>query len=133
MKKALPFGVIALVIIIVGFFVPVILPTISVSAEHLFDLGPLNVTNALLTSWVVTLLILLFFFLASRDMQALPSGLQNFVELLCVRPSRLDRPSGASELCRRNHLHRTRNLLRLADRNDSSADIAKRSHGVAEP
>ena len=82
MKKALPFAIIALIIIIAGFFLPVILPPISVSAEHLFNIGPLNVTNALLTSWVVTIIIILFFFLASRNMQARPSGLQNFVEFM---------------------------------------------------
>ena len=82
MKKALPFIIVALVIIIAGFFLQIHLPTISVSAEHLFNLGPLNVTNALFTSWVVTVLIILFFFLASRNMQARPSGLQNFAEFI---------------------------------------------------
>ncbi len=82
MKKATPMIIVALVVIIAGFFLQITLPTISVSAEHLFYLGPLNVTNALLTSWIVTILIVLFFYFATRTMRVQPSGLQNLAEYM---------------------------------------------------
>ncbi len=82
MGRTIVFTVIALAIIIAGFFLSINLPTISVAAEHLFYLGPLNVTNALLTSWISTILILLFFFFATRSMSARPSGLQNLAEFI---------------------------------------------------
>ena len=55
-------------------------PEIIVPAELLFKLGPLNVTNTLLTSWVVMALIILIAFLCTRSMKLMPGGAQNFIE-----------------------------------------------------
>jgi F0F1-type ATP synthase membrane subunit a len=55
-------------------------PEIVVPAEALFKLGPLNVTNTLLTSWCVMLFLVIFTFLATRSMKLLPGGFQNFIE-----------------------------------------------------
>lgn len=55
-------------------------PEIVVPAEKLFALGPLNVTNTLLTSWVVMALIILLSVAGTRSMKLMPSGIQNFVE-----------------------------------------------------
>ena len=55
-------------------------PEIVVPAEVLTKIGPLNITNTLLTSWVVMVFLIIFSFLATRSMKLLPSGLQNFVE-----------------------------------------------------
>ncbi len=82
MKKAIPFIIIALVLLVVGTFIPISSPIVSIRAEHLFDLGPLSVTNSLLTAWIVTVFIFLLFFFGTRKMDLQPSGLQNFLEFL---------------------------------------------------
>jgi F-type H+-transporting ATPase subunit a len=48
--------------------------------EVLFNLGPLSVTNTLLTSWIVTVVLLLFAFTATRNMKDVPTGIQNVAE-----------------------------------------------------
>lgn len=75
---------VTLVLLWLGFrFLSFELPAVVVSAEPIgLQLGPLTVTNALLTSWVVTILILIGVFFATRNMQLVPSGWQNFLELL---------------------------------------------------
>lgn len=55
-------------------------PEIIVPAEKLFSLGPLNVTNTLLTSWVVIAILAIVTFMATRSMSLMPSGMQNFFE-----------------------------------------------------
>lgn len=55
---------------------------ISPAAETLFDLGPLPVTNALLTSWIVTLALIIFAFFAGRKIRMIPTSFQNFVEIV---------------------------------------------------
>jgi F-type H+-transporting ATPase subunit a len=56
--------------------------TPSPPAEALFSLGPIPITNTILTTWVVILLIVVIAFLATRRMRLLPTGVQNAVELL---------------------------------------------------
>lgn len=73
--------VLAILLIGVGLFVakgPQ--PEIVVPAEKLFSLGPLNVTNTILTAWVVMILLIVLSVLATRSMKLMPSGLQNFME-----------------------------------------------------
>lgn len=55
-------------------------PEIIVPAEKLWAIGPLNITNSLLTAWVVMAFLIIFTFLATRTMGLIPSGAQNFVE-----------------------------------------------------
>lgn len=55
------------------------------SAEHgasapLFHIGPLEVTSEITTMWGVMLLIVVVCFLGTRNMQRIPSGLQNVLE-----------------------------------------------------
>jgi F-type H+-transporting ATPase subunit a len=50
--------------------------------EVLFNLGPLAVTNTLLTSWIVSIALLLFAFASTRNMKLVPSGIQNLAELI---------------------------------------------------
>lgn len=57
---------------------------ISVSAEPLFQLGPLTVTNSLLTSWVIVALLIIFAFCFSRKpLRDKPQkySLQNILEM----------------------------------------------------
>lgn len=55
-------------------------PEIIVPAEKITQVGFLNITNTLLTSWVVMALIILIAFLCTRSMTLIPSGAQNFIE-----------------------------------------------------
>jgi F-type H+-transporting ATPase subunit a len=52
-------------------------------AEHLFTLfGVLPVTNSIFTAWVVILILVLFVYFSTRNMRLIPSGVQNFWELI---------------------------------------------------
>ncbi|MCK9518991.1 MAG: F0F1 ATP synthase subunit A [Dehalococcoidia bacterium] len=55
-------------------------PEIIVPAEVITKVGPLNITNTLLTSWFVMVFLIILSILATRSMKVIPSGLQNFVE-----------------------------------------------------
>ena len=76
---AIAAGVIA--VIVIGFFVlrgPS--PVIAVAPEHIFDIGPLAVTNTMFTSWIVVILMSLIAFFAGRRMSLVPSGFSGVVE-----------------------------------------------------
>lgn len=55
-------------------------PEIIVPAEKLTAIGPLNITNTLLTSWVVMAIIIIIAWACTRSMKLIPSGGQNFLE-----------------------------------------------------
>ena len=55
-------------------------PQILVPGEKLWSIGPLPITNTLLTAWVAMILIIVGAFFATRSMKLLPSGWQNFIE-----------------------------------------------------
>ncbi|MCB0155036.1 MAG: F0F1 ATP synthase subunit A [Anaerolineae bacterium] len=82
MKKALPYILIAVVVMIASMWLPVEKPPTSIRAEVLFHLGPLDITNSILTAWVVTVLLAIFFFLGTRNMALRPGKLQNFIEFM---------------------------------------------------
>ena len=71
-----------IVVLIVGGFVLIKPPTpaIIVAPEHVFDIGPLVVTNTMFTSWVVVILMIGCAVLASRSMSLVPGGLSGAVE-----------------------------------------------------
>ena len=72
-------GVIALMV--VGFlFVKGPSPAIIVAPEHVFDIGPLGVTNTMFTSWIVVILLTTVAFIAGRSMSVVPSGFSGAVE-----------------------------------------------------
>ena len=54
---------------------------ISLSAETLFHLGPLPVTNSLLATWVVVLLLVMVALLVRRRVTMVPRGFINVVEV----------------------------------------------------
>ena len=73
----------ALVLLVLGtMFLRFELPGVSVSAETLWHVGGFNITNSYLTSLVVTLLIIVVAYLGTRNMQMVPSGLQNILEFM---------------------------------------------------
>lgn len=54
---------------------------IKLPADVLFMLGPLHVTNSLLATWLTMLVLIVASWLGTRNMQLVPSGFQNLVEL----------------------------------------------------
>ncbi|MBA4178974.1 MAG: hypothetical protein C0506_00130 [Anaerolinea sp.] len=55
-------------------------PEIVVPAETITTVGPLNLTNTLITAWIVMAFLVVVSLLATRSMKLIPSGLQNFIE-----------------------------------------------------
>lgn len=53
---------------------------IALAAEKIFSLGPLPITNSILTTWFVTLLLIATAHLATKNISAVPQGLQNLAE-----------------------------------------------------
>lgn len=54
---------------------------ISLAAEQLFNLGPLKVTNSLLATWIV-MIILIALSLIGRNFKTIPSRFQSLVEMV---------------------------------------------------
>jgi F-type H+-transporting ATPase subunit a len=82
MAKRLPIIIIGLALFIVGFiFLRGPIPNISVAAEPLVKVGAVKITNTMITSWIIVVLILLgILFVSSRKWSVIPGGVQNFVE-----------------------------------------------------
>ena len=65
-------------------------PHVSLAAEKLFGLGPLNITNSMLTMFIVMIGLVIFFSLATRRLRAnnqaamlaAPRGAQNLAETI---------------------------------------------------
>lgn len=77
--------IIVVVLVVLGIIFPVNIPEISVAAEAIPSLtffGLFPITNALLTSWLTMIFLIVVAFLATRDMQLVPKGFQNAIELL---------------------------------------------------
>lgn len=55
---------------------------VSLAAETVFHLGPLPVSNSLLTTWVVVALVIIGALLLRRKVKTVPHGLQNLVEAM---------------------------------------------------
>lgn len=53
---------------------------VALAAETLFQIGPLPITNAIITTWFVTMILLAFAYLATKKITAVPTGLQNVAE-----------------------------------------------------
>lgn len=52
------------------------------AAAPVFNLGPLQFTNSMVVTWIVAIGLIVFAQLATRNIQMVPSGLQNFAEWL---------------------------------------------------
>ncbi len=55
-------------------------PHIAIKAEALTSLGPIGITNTMITSWLIVALIAVFVFAATRKWELVPSGIQNLFE-----------------------------------------------------
>ena len=83
-------------------------PHISLPAEKLFGIGPLNVTNAMLTMFIVMIGLVLFFAYATRRLAAggagtyqAPRGAQNFAETVVELLLNLSQGSAGRSMGRR--------------------------------
>ena len=71
------------VLMLVGFlFVRGPSPVIEVAPEHIFDIGSLEVTNTMFTSWVVVVLMCATAIVVGRRLTLVPSGIVGAVEAL---------------------------------------------------
>jgi F-type H+-transporting ATPase subunit a len=52
------------------------------AAVKIAQLGPLTITNSMVVTWAVALALIIFARIATRDVQAVPAGAQNFWEWL---------------------------------------------------
>ena len=50
------------------------------NAETIAHIGPLPITNSMLVTWIVSLALIIFAQIATRNMKEIPSGAQNFWE-----------------------------------------------------
>ena len=82
MAKRLPFIILGLALFAAGFiFLRGPIPNITVAAEPLTKVGGVKITNTMLTSWIVVVLILFgIVFISTRKWSLVPGGVQNFVE-----------------------------------------------------
>ena len=55
-------------------------PHIAISAETLTTLGPVGITNTMITSWLIVALIVVSIVFATRKWELVPSGIQNLFE-----------------------------------------------------
>jgi len=81
--------VVSIALLALGIFLPFSRPPILVAAEPIpspenpwtfFGLFP--ITNALLTTWLTMLFLVVFAFVVSRNMELVPKGLQNAMEMI---------------------------------------------------
>lgn len=54
----------------------------GIATETLFHIGPIPVSNTIFSAWVVMAVLLLLSWAATRNMKAVPTGLQNVMELV---------------------------------------------------
>jgi F-type H+-transporting ATPase subunit a len=81
--KTLGIAVLILVILAVGFiFNRPPQPDISLRGDPLFTIGPLTVTNTLLSAYCVTIILGILAYIATRKASLVPSGFYNFVEAI---------------------------------------------------
>jgi len=50
--------------------------------ELVFYVGPMGVTNTVLSTWVVMVILVLFAYFSTRTMRLQPKGVQNFWEMI---------------------------------------------------
>lgn len=58
-------------------------PLVAPVAPPLFHIGPLPVSNSMICTWIVALLILAIVRLSTWNIKLVPSGMQNLLEVLC--------------------------------------------------
>lgn len=72
----------AIVLFIIGLFIPVDTPHVALSGEPIFSEGPRWLTNSMVTTLVVDVILILLAVAATARMNLVPSGLQNLMEVV---------------------------------------------------
>ncbi len=55
---------------------------ISFTPEHIITIGSFAITNSLIISWIAMAILAVFAFFATKKMKTVPSGIQNFAEVI---------------------------------------------------
>lgn len=55
---------------------------IEIAAEKITQIGPLPITNSLITTWIVMIVIIAFAYFAGKKIKKVPDRLQNFAEMI---------------------------------------------------
>ena len=55
---------------------------ISLGAEQVLDIGGFHISNSILSTWAVMIFLIVFSLLATRKLKMVPTGIQNFTEVL---------------------------------------------------
>ena len=50
--------------------------------DPFLEIGPILISNTIITAWISMVVLAIFFFLATRKMKLIPSGLQNIAEMI---------------------------------------------------
>jgi F-type H+-transporting ATPase subunit a len=63
-------------------FVPHVLGKVEIAASPIAHIGGFAITNSLITGWISLIILTVVFYLATKSMSLVPSGLQNFAEFV---------------------------------------------------
>lgn len=55
---------------------------IPLAAEKVFAIGPVPISNSMIFTWIVTIVLITFAYLATRKIERVPRGLQNVAEIM---------------------------------------------------
>src|SRR4051794_18694421 len=55
---------------------------VEIAAEKLFSIGPVDITNSMLTMFIVMALIIIGFWMGARNVQEVPGRWQGFLEMI---------------------------------------------------
>lgn len=72
----------AIILFLVGLTLPVEPPHVSLAGEPIFSAGPSWLTNSLITTIIVDLILIVLALLATARMNIVPSGIQNLMEMV---------------------------------------------------
>ncbi len=72
----------SVLLLIVSFLIPVDPPHVSLSGEPIFSTGPKWLTNSMVTTLIVDLIIIIMAVAATARMKLIPSGWQNVMEAI---------------------------------------------------
>lgn len=80
--KTILIAVLTLGLLIGGFLFAPPQPHVQVSAEKLWDVAGFPITNTVFTAWIVMAILIVIALLVRRNVREVPTGLQNFVEMV---------------------------------------------------
>ena len=55
---------------------------VPLAAEKIFSIGPVPITNSIIFTWLVTVVLIAFAYFATRKIERVPQGLQNIAEIM---------------------------------------------------